>query len=240
MASLAHVIEKYLARLRPESFDELIGQDRLTETLERLVRQAHKGEHPFPPVLLVGPRGVGKKSVASALANELADETSGLHEFLPGTPADTDEARERLEEIQPGDIVVLEQLHEFDEKIRRQFLEAARQSPDESGPEQTELTSFTVIGLTDSAKAGDLSPVWNPVRVRDYNTEELVEIADWSAGRLGLELTEDAAFRLARHSRGHARWLKVTLVRLLLERVDIIDERDDWVVEDWMVDEVVD
>lgn len=241
MTSMTHVITRYFDRLRPTSFDQLIGQRQLTSRLERLMRRARRGEHPFPPLLLVGERGVGKRGIASAMAHELADGDE-IYEMTPGDPPDLEAARAMLEELEDDEVVVVEQLHDVDDEIRRKVVEAAQISVEEgeAGDEERYISSFTLVGMTEPAESDTFSPVWNPVRVRDYNTEELIEIADWSADRLGIELTEEAAFRLARHSRGHARWLKVTLVRLVVERADMMDERRDWVVEAWMVDEVVD
>ncbi len=248
MTSLSYATERYLEKLQPTSFDDLVGQTKLTAALERLTRMARRGEQPFPPLLLLGDRGVGKGAIALATGYELAgQDRHAVHRI----DADALSAIHSVEEVVPDlddrDILIVESVEQLEPSVREYLVRAASQrtlnvtADDPSQPTpMADVEPFTLLATATPDISGVGTSGWNPLRVRDYNTEELIAMAHWCADRLKIQMSDSAAFLLARHSYGYARLLRELVVRILLRNVESMSEQGQWCIEDWMVDEIFD
>lgn len=247
MTSISYVTEQYLQKLRPRSLDDLVGQQRLTQRLKRLVRQVREQHQRFPPVVLLGDRYVGKVDIASALAHEIAGEQQGRVHLWQGHQLDSAPALEMmLQQVDRGDAVVVDQLDVMGAELRAGLVEAAKGASVSVGSSETgdsdiqiSTPAFSLVGTARPHEFNDADERWNPLQVRDYNTEELVTLAHCCARRLDIKVTDSAAFRLARHSRGYARRLKSMLVEVLLGSVEMLSQKDEWRIEERMVKEVL-
>jgi len=248
MTSLSYATERYLEKLQPTSFDDLIGQTKLTAALERLTRMARRREQPFPPLLLLGDRGVGKGAIAVATGYELAGDN---RQAVRRVGADSLSALQSVEDVvadlEDRDILIVESVEQLEPSVREYLVRAASQRTLAVGSENSSTPSpttgvepFTLLATATPDLKGVGTAGWNPLRVRDYNTEEMIAMAHWCADRLQIRMTDSAAFMLARHSYGHGRLLKEMVVRILLRNVESMSEDDQWCVEDWMVDEIFD
>lgn len=250
MTSISRATTRYLERLRPRCFADLVGQPKLTAALQRLVRRVRSGDQPFPPLLLVGRRDVGTEALASAMAHEL---TAGDREAIRRVDVDggleRQELVDHLELINPRDVMIVEGVDTLDRSVRTRLLRAATEfkvriapsdSPDSDNTARRRLPlpEFSLVATAVREPDVGVGSDWNPVAVREYNTEELIGIIDWCVDRLDIDITDGAAFKLARHSRGRARRLKVMLIRVLLESVEALSQKDQWLIEEWMVDEI--
>ncbi len=199
--------------LRPRNLDEYVGQARVVENLRVYVRAARARGEAMDHVLLSGPPGLGKTSLAHIIAEELGVDirpTSG-----PVIERGGDLAAMLLN-LQPREVLFIDEIHRLNravEEVLYGALEDFRvdvmygQGPGAQSVSMG-LNRFTLIGAT--TRAGLLT---RPLRDRFhiqfnmefYSPAELAEILRRSAGRLGLPITDEAARELARRSRGTPR-----------------------------------
>ena len=213
---------QYDAGLRPRKLDDYIGQDRVRENLEVSIAAARQRDEALDHVLLYGPPGLGKTTLAYVIANELGvavRATSGPVIEKPGDLVGI------LSNLQAREVLFIDEIHRMQPAIEEILYPAMEDFEADivigQGPGarsvKLPIERFTLVGAT--TRAGLLT---SPLRARfgivhrlDFYTEaDIEEIVRRSARILGVELVGDAANEIARRSRGTPR-----IANRLLRRV---------------------
>ena len=199
--------------IRPESISEYIGQTDVKENIQVFVSAAKMRDEPLDHVLLYGPPGLGKTTLAFIIAHELGTKiktASGPSIEKSGDLAAI------LSSLEPGDVLFIDEIHRMPRYIEEILYPAMEDfsldiivgSEGNSRNIKIDLPPFTLVGAT--TRAGDLSA---PLRDRFgiisklqfYTIEELKEIIKRTERVLSVEITDDAAYELATRSRGTPR-----------------------------------
>ncbi len=200
-------------RLRPFTLDEFVGQPQIKEQLRVFLAAARQRGEALDHVLLHGPPGLGKTTLATILAHELAVEIS--HTSGPVVERAGDLAG-LLTNLGPRGMLFVDEVHRLNPVVEEYLYPALEDFTLDvlldRGPSarsiKLNLERFTLVGAT--TRAGLLSA---PLRARFgltlrldyYSAEDLVRIVTRSAGILGVDLEADAAFEVARRARGTPR-----------------------------------
>ena len=214
--------EVYLTSLRPRRLDECIGQEIVREQLRIALDAARQRREPLDHVLLDGPPGLGKTTLAHIIAEEMG---AGLH--LTSGPAITRQGdlMMMLTQLEAGDVIFVDEIHRL-HKVVEEFLYPALEDfrvdyTTESGiggrTVNFALKRFTLIGAT--TRAGMLSSALHSrfglfFHLQYYSTEELTRIVARNAELLKVAAERPALELLASRSRGTPR-----IVNRLLRRV---------------------
>lgn len=212
----------YERALRPLEFDDFSGQEAVVDNLRVFVLAAKQREEALDHVLLHGPPGLGKTTLAHIISNDLGVNlkvTSGPVLDKPGDLAGL------LTNLEPFDVLFIDEIHRLS-PIVEEYLYSAMEDYKidimiDSGPNarsvQIKLNPFTLVGAT--TRSGLLTA---PLRARFgitsrlnyYNGKVLTSIVQRSAAILGVEIADEAAYEIARRSRGTPR-----IANALLRRV---------------------
>ena len=199
--------------IRPESIDEYIGQEDVKENIRVFVEAAKMRNEPLDHVLLYGPPGLGKTTLAFIIAHELG--TNIKTASGPSIEKSGDLAA-ILSSLEPGDVLFVDEIHRMPRYIEEILYPAMEDfsldiivgSEGNSRNIKIDLPPFTLVGAT--TRAGDLSA---PLRDRFgitsklqfYTVEELRDIIKRTARVLDVPITDEAALELAKRSRGTPR-----------------------------------
>lgn len=199
--------------IRPESIDEYIGQEDVKENIRIFVEAAKMRNEPLDHVLLYGPPGLGKTTLAFIIAHELG--TNIKTASGPSIEKSGDLAA-ILSSLEPGDVLFIDEIHRMPRYIEEILYPAMEDfsldiivgSEGNSRNIKIDLPPFTLVGAT--TRAGDLSA---PLRDRFgitsklqfYTVEELTDIIKRTARVLDVEIADEAARELAKRSRGTPR-----------------------------------
>ena len=199
--------------IRPESIDEYIGQEDVKENIRVFVEAAKMRNEPLDHVLLYGPPGLGKTTLAFIIAHELG--TNIKTASGPSIEKSGDLAA-ILSSLEPGDVLFIDEIHRMPRYIEEILYPAMEDfsldiivgSEGNSRNIKIDLPPFTLVGAT--TRAGDLSA---PLRDRFgitsklqfYTVSELTDIIKRTARVLGVEIENSAAVELAKRSRGTPR-----------------------------------
>lgn len=208
--------------LRPKTLSEYIGQNKVKENMKVYIEAAKKRKEPLDHVLLYGPPGLGKTTLANIISNEMKSNikiTSGPAIEKPGDLASL------LTNLTEFDVLFIDEIHRLNKNVEEILYPALEDYTLDimigKGPTarsiRLDLPKFTLIGAT--TKAGSLT---TPLRDRFgiverlelYDVEDLTTIVKRSAGILNMELDEDAGVEIAKRSRGTPR-----IANRLLKRV---------------------
>ncbi|MCM3716989.1 Holliday junction branch migration DNA helicase RuvB [Fictibacillus phosphorivorans] len=199
--------------LRPEALDEYIGQSSVKENLKVFIKAAKLRNEPLDHVLLYGPPGLGKTTLASIIANEMEVNirtTSGPAIERPGDLAAI------LTSLEPGDVLFIDEIHRLSRAIEEILYSAMEDfcldivigKGEVARSVRLDLPPFTLVGAT--TRAGSLSAPLRDrfgvmARLEYYNTEELSEIVRRTGDVFGIKVDDLSAEEIARRSRGTPR-----------------------------------
>jgi Holliday junction DNA helicase RuvB len=201
------------ATLRPRSFEEFVGQKKVTDNLRVFVQAARGRGEPLDHVLFCGPPGLGKTTLAHVIANEMGVEitsTSGPAVEKKGDLAGL------LTNLKKNDVLFIDELHRLPRVVEENLYPAMEDFHFDylvgDGPSarslRLRLPPFTLIGAT-TRTALLSSPLRDRFgivcRLEFYPPEELARIVKRSAALLKIKIDEEAAIEIARRSRGTPR-----------------------------------
>ncbi|MFC1727739.1 Holliday junction branch migration DNA helicase RuvB [Patescibacteria group bacterium] len=199
--------------LRPKKMAQFLGQEKIKEKLEIFIRATQKRKEPLDHLLLYGPPGLGKTTLAHLVASEL-----GVNIRVTSGPAieRSGDLASILTNLKEGDVLFIDEVHRLNKPVEESLYPAMEDYCLDiilgKGPSartvRLELPKFTIVAAT--TRAGLISSPMRDrfgaiFRMEFYTQESLAQILDRSANILKISLDDDSAKTLARRSRGTPR-----------------------------------
>ncbi len=227
--------EEFETNIRPSKLDEYIGQTEVKENMKVFIEAAKKREESLDHVLLYGPPGLGKTTMAYIIANELG---VGIKTASGPSIEKSGDLAAILSNLEAGDVLFIDEIHRMPKFIEEILYPAMEDftidliigNEGSTRNIKIDLPPFTLVGAT--TRAGDLS---SPLRdrfgivnkLRYYTEDELVLIINRTSKVLQTEIDEEASRELAKRSRGTPRIANKLFKRVrdfaLVEGEGIID-----------------
>ena len=232
-----HIEDNSINNLRPKTFDDYIGQEKIKEAMKLYIKAAKLRNEPIDHILLYGPPGLGKTSLAYVVANEMNRNikiTSGPVLEKSGDLASI------LTSLEDGDILFIDEIHRLNTSVEEILYPAMEDGEIDiligkghgAKSIRIDLPKFTLIGAT--TNAGKLSKPLRDrfgvsYRMEFYTTDELSRIIKRGANILGIPYEDDAIDIMAKRSRGTPRLANRILKRArdyaMIKGNGVIDEK---------------
>ena len=221
--------------LRPQRFDEYVGQERLKKNLTLAIEAAKKRSEPIDHVLLYGPPGLGKTTMASVIANEMG---AGLRVTAGPAIERAGDLASILTNLQDGDVLFIDEIHRLSRAVEEVLYSAMEDYKLDivigKGPAarsvRLDLPKFTVIGATTRAGslAGPLRDRFGHIhRLEFYTPDEIGQIITRASSILESNIHPEAAAMLSTRAR-----LTPRIANRLLKRVrDYADVNGDGIID---------
>ena len=235
--------EKNFFKLRPKNFCEFIGQDSTKDNLRVFIESAKKRSESLDHVLIHGPPGLGKTTMAQIIANEL---NVGYRATSGPVITKSGDLAAILTNLSNGDVLFIDEIHRLNPLIEETLYPAMEDFQLDlvigEGPSarsvRIDLPKFTLVGAT--TRAGLLTTPLRDrfgiqMRVDFYESHDLVKIIDIQSKKLKMILSKDGALEIAKRSRGTPR-----IAGRLLKRVrDLAYMNKDKVINSQIADEAL-
>lgn len=200
---------------RPSSFDGIIGQKDVLDRLKICVHGCNTTNSIMPHVLIDGPPGLGKTTIASAIASEL---NVNLYTLNAASIRSIKNVLPYLMGIAPRSVLFIDEIHRLP-KIVEEFLYPVMEDfvlsiSNDNNTDTIELPVFTMVGATTSG--GSLSqPFYDRFQIKEhltfYSVDDLAKLAELNAKKLGLMISYEEAVEIAQRSKGTPRILNARL-----------------------------
>ena len=199
--------------LRPKTLAEFVGQPAARENLRVFIEAAKRRGEPLDHILLFGPPGLGKTTLAQIVARELG---VGFRATSGPVIAKSGDLAAILTNLEDGDVLFIDEIHRLAPAVEEILYPAMEDRVLDlvigEGPSarsvRIELPKFTLVGAT-TRQGLITTPLRDrfgiPVRLNFYSVEELEQVVRRAAGLLGMNLTDDGAREVARRARGTPR-----------------------------------
>lgn len=221
--------------LRPKTFNDFIGQKKTLDNLRIFIHAARERQEPLDHLLLYGPPGLGKTTIAHIIANEMGGSLKISSGPVMEKKADLAAI---MTSLNPGDVLFIDEIHRMNRSVEECLYPALEDNVIDiilgEGPHanniRLQLNPFTLVGAT--TRAGLLT---TPLRDRFgivsrlefYDLEEMIQIIQRNAALLQIDITRDAAEEIGRRSRGTPRIANTLLRRVRdiaqVNKVTVID-----------------